>query len=151
MAEQGPLLHLLLLLLGLVANSQSYPRFELKGDVLVNNSYVFRPSIGEGHNDSLHCVTDKSDCCSNGEGNWYNATGEVEQGSDRNNSLYVTRGDGVVYLNYRRGGHSGMWRCDIPDSNGTLQSIYIYLGTHITGVSLCLWCSLFYSAGNAHR
>ena len=154
MAEQGPLLHLLLLLLGLglVANSQSYPRFEFRGDVLVNNSFIRRPNIGEGHNDSLHCVTNNSDCCSNEEGNWYNATGEVEQGSDRNNSLYVTRGDGVVYLHYRAGGHSGMWRCDIPDSNGTtLQSIYIYLGTHITGVWLCLWCSLSYSAGNVHR
>ena len=153
MAEQGPLLHLLLLLLGLglAVNSQSYPRFEFRGNVLENNSYIRRTNIGEGHNDSLHCVTDNSDCCNNTESNWYNATGEVEQGSDRNNSLYVTRGNGVVYLNYRRGGRSGMWRCEVPDSNGTLQSIYIYLGTHITGVWLCLWCSLSYSAGNAHR
>ena len=36
--------------------------------------------IGEGHNDSLHCVTDNSDCCSNGEGNWYDERGEVQQG-----------------------------------------------------------------------
>ena len=146
--------HILLLVIALVAavNSQSYPRFEFKGDVLVNNSYILRTNIGEDNNDSLHCVTDNSDCCNNGEGNWYDETGEVEQGSDRNNSLYVTRGDGVVYLNYRAGGHSGMWRCEVPDSNGTtLQSIYIYLGTHITGVWLCLWCSLSYSAGNVHR
>ena len=68
--------------------------------------------IGEGHNDSLHCVTDNSDCCSNGEGNWYDERGEVQQGpvgdSDR---LYVTRGNRVVYLNRRIGGGSGMWRC----------------------------------------
>ena len=128
--------HILLVVFALVAavNSQSYPRFEIRGDVLVNNSYILRFRIGEGHNDSLHCVTDKSDCCSNGEGNWYNATGGVKQGSDRNNSLYVTRGNGVVYLNYRKGGSSGMWRCEVPDSNGVQQSIYIYLGTHITGV-----------------
>ena len=80
-----------------------------------------------------------SDCCSNGEGNWYDETGgEVQQvslgDSDR---VYVTRGDGVVYLNRRTGGSSGMWRCDIPDSNGVQQSIYIYLDTHITGVWLC--------------
>ena len=137
--------NILLVVLTLVAavNSQSYPRFEIRGDVLANNSYILRTNIGEDHNDSLHCVTDNSDCCSNGEGNWYNATGEVEQGSDRNNSLYVTRGDGVVYLHYRAGGHSGMWRCDIPDSNGAEeQSIYIYLGTHITGVWLCSLSSL---------
>ena len=132
--------HILLLVFALVAavNSQSYPRFEMRGDVLVNNSYILWSNIGEGQNDSLHCVTDNSDCCSNGEGNWYNATGEVEQGSDGDSSLYVTRGDGVVYLNRRRGGRSGMWRCDIPDSNGVQQSIYIYLGTHITGAWLCL-------------
>ena len=149
--------HVLLLVFALVAavNSQSYPRFEIRGDVLVNNSFIVRGvpvHIGEGHNDSLHCVTDNSDCCSNGEGNWYDETeGEVQQGPDGTSNLYVTRGDGVVYLNRRRGGSSGMWRCDIPDSNGALQSIYIYLGTPATGVWLCLWCSLSYSAVNVHR
>ena len=130
--------HILLLVFALVAavNSQSYPRFEFRGDVLVNNSYILRLNIGEGHNDSLNCVTDNSDCCSNREGNWYDETGgEVQQGpvgdSDR---VYVTRGDGVVYLNRRRGGSSGMWRCDIPDSNGVQLTIYIYLGTPDTGV-----------------
>ena len=142
----------LLLVFALVAavNSQSYPQFEFRGDVLVNNSYILRPNIGEGPNDSLHCVTDNSDCCSNGEGNWYDETGgEVQQGSlGDSDRVYVARGDGVVYLNRRRGGSSGMWRCDIP---GTQQSIYIYLGTPITGVWLCLWCFLSYSAGNVHR
>ena len=133
--------HALLLVFALVAavNSQSYPQFEFRGVVLVNNSYILRGApvhIGEGHNDSLHCATDNSDCCSNGEGNWYDETGgEVQQGalgdSDR---VYVTRGTGVVYLNRRTGGSSGMWRCDIPDSNGVQQSIFIYLGTPGTGV-----------------
>ena len=130
--------HILLLVIALVAavNSQSYPRFDIRGDVLVNNSYILRLNIGEGHNDSLHCVTDNSDCCSNGEGNWYDRTGgEVQQGSlGDSDRVYVTRGDGVVYLNRRTGGSSGMWRCDIPDSNGVQQSIYIYLGTPDTGV-----------------
>ena len=106
-----------LLVFALVAavNSQSYPRFEIRRNVLVNNSFILRPYIGEGHNDSLHCVTDNSDCCSNGEGNWYDETGgEVHQGPDgERDSLYFTRGDGVVYLNRRTGGSSGMWRCDI--------------------------------------
>ena len=131
------LVSLFILVLVVIARSQSYyPQFEIKGDVLVNNSFIVRPRIGEGHNDSLHCVTNNSDCCSNGEGDWYDETGgEVQQGqvgdSDR---VYVTRGDEVVYLNRRRGGTSGMWRCDIPDSTGVLQSIYIYLGTPDTGV-----------------
>ena len=128
--------HVLLLVFALVAavNSQSYPRFEFRGDVVVNNSYILRLNIGESYNYSLHCVTDNSDCCSNGEGNWYDVTGgEVQQGPVGNSSLYVTRGDGVVYLNRRTGGRSGMWRCGIPGSNGEQWSIYIYLGTPTTG------------------
>ena len=66
--------HILLLLVAAVT-SQSYSRFEFRGDVLVNNSFILRTNIGEGRNDSLHCVTDNSDCCSNGEGNWYDETG----------------------------------------------------------------------------
>ena len=147
--------HVLLLVFALVAavNSQSYPQFEFRGNVLANNSYILRPYIVEGHNDSLHCVTDNSDCCSNGEGNWYDVTGgEVQQGSlGDSDRVYVTGGDGVAYLNRKDGGSSGMWRCYIPDSNGTQQSIYIYLSTDETGVWLCLWCFLSYSSGNVHR
>ena len=146
--------HLLLVIVLVAAvNSESYPRFEFRGDVLANNSYILRPYIGEGHNDSLHCVTDNSDCCSNGEGNWYDETGgEVHQGSDGDiDRLYVARGDGVVYLNRReRGGSSGMWRCDIPDSNGVQQSIYIYLGIPTTGVGCVCDVPLSYSA-DVHR
>ena len=131
------------LMAGLVlvaVNSQSYPQFEFRGHVLNNNSFIARGApvnIGEGQNDSLHCVTDNSDCCNNGQGNWYDVTGgKVQQGPDGDSDLYVTRGDGVVYLNRRRRGQSGLWRCDIPDSNGVQQSIYIYLGTSATGI----WC-----------
>ena len=129
------------LMAGLVlvaVNSQSYPRFEIREYVLKNNSYIARVppvNIGEGLYDSLHCVTDNSDCCISGQGNWYDLTGgEVQQGPGGDSNLYVTRGDGVVYLNRRTGGQSGMWRCDIPDSNGVQQSIYIYLGTAMTGI-----------------
>ena len=139
---------LMVALLVVGVSSQSYPHFEFRGDVLVNNSFIVRgppANIGEGHSDSLHCVTDNSDCCTNGQGNWYDETGgEVQQGSDGDSNLYVTRGDGVVYLNRRRRGSSGMWRCDIPDSNGVQQSIYIYLGTPTSGsYSLCLQLFIF--------
>ena len=141
MAKQD-LMYLLLLfaLVVVVANSQAYPRFEFRSRVLPNNSYIFRGDIGEGVNNSLRCVTDYSDCCSgsgSGMGNWYDEKGmEVHQGAGGYLSgLYVTRGEGVVYLNRKnmRGGQSGMWRCDIPDRTGTTQSIYIYTGSRMTG------------------
>ena len=131
----------LLLVVVLVAgvSSQSYPRFELGGTALKNNSFLFRGSIGEGQGNSLRCVTDNSECCSNGQGNWYDERGdEVHQGSDGDSDLHVTRGQRVVYLNRRTGGSVGLWSCDIPDSIGVQQSIYIYLGTSFTGIGTLL-------------
>ena len=91
---------LLLLLLVSVVSSQSYPRLKFGGTVLGNNYFVFRGSIGEGQGNSLRCVTNNSECCTNGQGNWYDEKGdEVHEGSDGNSDLYVTRGQGVVYLN----------------------------------------------------
>ena len=68
-------------------------------------------------------------------GNWYDPKGmEVSDQADGDSDSYVTRGDGVVYLNRRRKGQSRMWRCDIPDNSGHTQSIYIYTGTTENGV-----------------
>ena len=127
---------LLLLLLVSVVSSQSYPRFEFRGAVLKNNSFVFRGSIGAGQDESLRCVTDNSECCTNESemsGSWHYEGGD--QGPNRNSELYVTR---VVYLNRRTGGSVGLWRCDVPDSSGVQQSIYIYLGTSETGIHYTL-------------
>ena len=118
------------------SNTQTgYPQFEFRDNVLPNNSYVQEDSptaIGEGVSNSLHCVTDYMNCCNSGSGmgNWYDPTGvEVSEQADGDSDSYVTRGDGVVYLNLRRCGQSGMWQCDIPDNSGQTQSIYIYIGT----------------------
>ena len=138
MAKQGLMYLLLLFALVVVANSQAYPRFEFGSRVLPNNSYIIREHIGEGVNNSLRCVSDYSDCCSDsgsGMGNWYDEQGmEVHQGAGGDSDLYVTRGSRVVYLNRRHGGQSGMLRCDIPDTTGTTQSIYIYTGTTGSGI-----------------
>ena len=116
-----------------------YPLLEFGDRVITNNSFIFRGDIGEGVGNSLKCVTDYSDCCAGAGagsdvGNWFDRDGnEVHQGADGATDLYVTRGEGVVYVNRITGGTSGMWRCDIPDSDGLIQSIYIYLGTRTTG------------------
>ena len=120
---------LLFFVLMVVVHCQtSYPQFEFGDTILTNNSYINRGGIGVGVDDSLKCVTNYSDCCA-GVGNWFDNDGNVvHQG------LYgATRGEGVVYLNRITGRVSGMWSCDIPDSGGMTQSIYIYLGTPTTG------------------
>ena len=132
---------LLSLALMVVVDCQtSYPHFELGDRVLTNSSYIDRGGIGEGVDNSLRCVTDYSDCCAGAGsdvGNWFARNGsEVHQGPPGGDTnLYVTRGEGegVIYLNRIKGGAIGMWRCDIPDSDGMMQSIYIYLGTPTVG------------------
>ena len=131
---------LLLFALMVVVHCQtSYPQFEFGDRVLTNNSYIHRGDIGVDVDNSLICVTDYSDCCAgvgagSDVGNWFDRNGsEVHQGADGATDLYVTRGEGVIYLNRITGGAIGMWRCDIPDSGGMMQSIYIYLGTSTTG------------------
>ena len=119
---------LFILLLSLVSlgNCQSLPQFEHEGLDLSNNSYIYYLDIGEQYC-ALKCVTDSDNCCNNTDvGGWRDESGRpVYQGADGTTCLYVTRGDGVISLHHKRGctNHtSGLWRCDIPDSSGQLQS-----------------------------
>ena len=108
---------------------QPYPLLVHDGIVLPNNSFIRRGPIGEGDN-ALMCVTDYTTECCTSAGNWTDERGgAVHQGTPGESGIYVTRGAGVVSLNRIRGGSPGMWRCDIPDSSGVMQSIYIYTGT----------------------
>ena len=125
---------LFVLLLSLVSlgNCQSVPQFEHDGDNLSNNSYIYYPDIGDGGY-ALKCVTDSVNCCNNTDvGGWRDESGRpVYQGADGTTCLYVTRGDGVISLHRKTRGcsdhTSGLWRCDIPDSSGEMQSLYIYI------------------------
>ena len=118
------------------AIESQFPRFEFGDDmILVNNSYIPEDIIGEGVNDSLQCVTNNTDCCINGKGNWYDEREIIVEDM-------VSREDGVVYLNHKANESLlGLWRCDIPDNNNTIQSIYIYIGSQTKGVIL-FQCSL---------
>ena len=118
------------------AIESQFPRFEFGDDmILVNNSYIPEDIIGEGVNDSLQCVTNNTDCCINGQGNWYDEREIIVEDM-------VSREDGVVYLNHKANESLlGLWRCDIPDNNNIIQSIYIYIGSQTKGVKL-LQCFL---------
>ena len=114
-----------------LASSQSLPRFQIREENLTNNSYILSSNISREH-DALKCVTDNVNCCNDSDvGNWRDERGRpVHQGADGATCLYVTRGQGVISLNRRRGctpETSGLWRCDIPDSSEEMQSIYIYI------------------------
>ena len=121
-----------ILLLSLVSlgNCQSLPQFEHEGRFLSNNSYIYSRDIGDGDY-ALKCVTDF--CNNSTVVGWRDESGRpVYQGADGTTCLYVTRGDGVISLHRKMRNctdhTSGLWRCDIPDSSGEMQNLYIYIG-----------------------
>ena len=119
-----------LILLGIV-NCWSELWLENGQRVLNNNSYIYYTSISD-ENNALKCVTSISDCCTDSDdGDWRDETGTVvHQGPDDSSCLYVTRGPGEISLNRKSDcipDTSGLWRCDIAESNDEIQSIYIYI------------------------
>ena len=121
----------------IAVNSQGLYRLGDDGEFfLKNNSFVAYTDIGIG-NFSLKCLTQNRQCCNDGSvGNWRDVRGSpVQEGSDGTSCRYVTRGDGEISLNRKSGcfDHtSGLWRCDIPDSRGNMQSFYIYISNDVT-------------------
>ena len=112
-------------------NCQSLPMFEHDTRFLPNNSFIYYRDIGDERY-ALNCVTKNVPCCNNtGVGSWNNELGRpAHEGADGDTCLYVTRGDRVISLNRKQSCYmhtSGLWRCDIPDSSGEMQSIYIYI------------------------
>ena len=110
---------------------------EWNGTEISNNSVIYSGDIWTGST-ALKCVTDNDHCCSNDTGNWINKAGQIaNQEPDRDRCLYYTRGDHVTSLNCLWGcipPLAGLWRCDVPDSSGVIQSLFIYIATsHTSG------------------
>ena len=76
-------------------------------------------------------MTNNVSCCNGSDvGGWRDEGGSVVQEVDRDTCLYVTREYKEINLNRKLGctDHtSGLWRCDIPDFSGEMQSLYIYI------------------------
>ena len=124
----------ILVVYSVIVNCQSLPQFQNLGEILRNNSFIYYDRIDHEEGGALKCVTSMSiNCCHDTNvANWRNERGElVQEGADDGTCLYVTRGDGEISLNRRNSDcippTSGLWRCDIPDSSGEIQSLYIYI------------------------
>jgi len=102
-----------------------------------NNSIVTITDIGI-FNESLFCTTTYSPCCTryeNPETHWY-----YPNGSEVLNvpwlpyfrTRYVASGSVQLSRN-PEGTMTGIFHCDVPDANGTLQSFYVGIYTSTTG------------------
>ena len=105
----------------------------LSGQTYLNNSIVAIIDIGEEDN-ALLCMTDDPGCCNieNNKGGEFYYPNNSAVSYSTTNSLYRNRGPQVVRLNRRNDTLSptGRYRCEIPDSTGEKQNIYI----NITGM-----------------
>jgi len=114
--------------------------FTLNGVSYPNNSVVTVTEIG---NDSaaLLCTTITHWCCfSRGGNGWFFPNGS-EVMRDETLPYYRTRArnPGALLLHRNPEGlTTGIFRCDIPDGNNILQSLYVGIYTNTTGESCTL-------------
>ena len=115
--------------------------FSLRNTTYQNNSNVILENIGE-NDDALFCVTNRTACCRpsytgdmrpSALGNWYFPNGTRVPSSGNQWDFYRTRGQMVVRMNRIRGGEEGIYRCEIPDTFGFTQTIYIGVYSASTG------------------
>ena len=114
--------------------------FSLKGTVYQNNSNVILDDFGEG-GDALLCITNQTACCQPpytgvmgpALGNWFFPNGTRVPSGVSGWDFYRNRGQMMVRMNRRRGGVEGIYRCEIPDTLGFTQTIYIGVYSASTG------------------
>ena len=104
-----------------------------KQNRLSNNSLITESDIGVD-DDAVYCVVVDTNCCGtlstgNGRGQWYFPNGNQLQSSTANSNLwYSTWTTGAVLLNYRKTsttGTTGIFYCEIQDSQSELHALYI--------------------------
>ena len=121
--------------------------FLLDGRLYPNNSVVTLTDIGDILNGpSLFCLTPSTDCCSatatpneaTVTREWYLPDGRLPP---VDTSFSREQVSSAVKL-YRNGATSptGVFRCDVPDANGTSQSIFVGIYPLTDGKPLKILC-----------
>lgn len=98
----------------------------------INNSVVLLTEVGEGAEGALLCKTNLINCCgtaTNRHGEFYYPNGTRVPTKGFQAGFYRNRGDQIIRLNRREGVMApvGKFRCQIPDTNGVMQYLFINL------------------------
>ena len=112
--------------------------FIFGGTTYPNNTAVILEHIGEEARNSLVCTTAHNGCCeADQQGKFYYPNGEtvlsLSQASSMGQSLYLIRNKSSISLKRQPGGvfpPLGRYRCEIPDSKGTLQNLFFTIGKY---------------------
>ena len=109
--------------IGFYLNGQLYPNHDLVG--------ITDIGVGDG---SLQCITDREACCGGSSdggtsGDWFLPRQDTALGDNASLSgdFSVGRRASVVMLSRRNAvtEPTGLYRCEVLDSKGALQSVYI--------------------------
>jgi hypothetical protein len=97
-----------------------------------NNSIVTATDIGEGLL-ALFCFTNQENCCeSEADARWLFPNNTVV---DTSGGLFGSRGLSMLSLNRQDGAmvENGLFRCEIPDVEGDIQTLYAGVYSEDTG------------------
>ena len=116
-------------------------KFILRNQFYGNNSVVAVTDIGE-NDEALLCYTNSTACCrnnlreTNSTREWHFPNGSVVGMNDNGDDFYGNRGPSVVRLNRRNNAlmPTGVFRCEVPDANGSSQSLYV--GIYPSGLGM---------------
>ena len=101
----------------------------MNGQFYASGSSLSLSSIGEGEN-ALLCMTD-GNCCTppNHAGEFYYPDNSLVRIQRSGDDLYRDRGVQMIRLHRRNGATSptGTYKCEIPDSSGNTQEIFVTL------------------------
>ena len=111
----------------------------LNGAIIPNHGFVLLDKIGES-SESLLCLTDLPACCRppftdpmgpSALGNWYFPNGTRVPSSGRQWDFHRTRGQMVVLLQRRRGGATGIYRCNVHED--------LHVGVYTASTGECIF------------
>ena len=117
----------------------------LRGELLPNNSAVALEDIGRDEN-ALLCLTNhEMSLYGNRVGQWYFPNhNQVPYHYFIENGMFRNRGDGIVLLHRVSGGAEGIYRCEIPNSNWELQSLFVRVYSLLRGIiKSCIACTSY--------
>ena len=98
----------------------------INGTPVPNHGYVLLEQIGEVDSETLVCVTNNTECCSNETvtGEWLFPNGSHIPHSSQGLGFYTSKSSQKVHLHRKHGSASGIYRCEIPDTSGVQQTLY---------------------------
>ena len=88
---------------------------------------------------SLYCITERSNCCRSSDGgeggDWFLPGRDSAVGGTSTSNYSRRREPKAVVLDRRNNAVSpiGLYRCEVPDSGNTIQSLYIGVYTNDRG------------------